>query len=120
MDQIKDIKPIVAINDNSLVYFLLIVLVAILMAIFYYWKMSKKRNNERKIAIQQLQNLDFSDSKKTAYGFKKYAEVLCNEDNKTQLEQINNALMQYKYKQRVAELEPALIEQIKDFINAEL
>jgi lipopolysaccharide export LptBFGC system permease protein LptF len=121
MNQLKDIKPIVAISDNSLVYLLIIVFIAILIAIFFYWKTSaSRRNDKRKIAAQKLQNLDFSDSKKTAYSFKKYAEYLCNHDNKDQLKQINQALMQYKYKKQVAELDPVLIEKIKDFINAEL
>lgn len=118
MSQLKDIKPIVTITDNSLIYFLTIVFIILLITGFFYWKLRKaKYNDNRKNAILKLQELDYSNSKMVAYDFKKYAERLCNDDNKTQFEQINHALEHYKYKKQVDSLDPDLIQKIKEFIN---
>lgn len=118
MSQLKDIKPIVAITDDSLIYFLTIVFIILLITVFFYWKSRKaKHNDNRKNAIIKLQELDYSNSKMVAYDFKKYAEQLCRDDNKTQFEQINHALERYKYKKQVDRLDPNLIQKIKEFID---
>jgi len=118
MNQLKDIKPIVSINDDSLTYFLIIIGITLLIATFVYWKVKRVENsNSKKIALEKLQKLDFSNSKMTAYDFKKYGEVLCTDENKPQFDQINNNLEQYKYKKQVGKLDLKLIEKIKDFIH---
>ena len=117
MSKLKDIKSIVTVPDDSLMY-LLIATIGLLLIIFFIWKVIKiKQNNDRKIAIENLRNLDFTDSKTVAYDFKQYAQILCNDENKAQFEQINSDLEQYKYKKHVADLEEVLIQKIKDFIH---
>ncbi len=118
MSKLKDIKSNMVISDDSLVYFLIIVFIMLSVAGFFYWKSIKsKRNNNRKNAIKKLQKLNFSNSKTTAYDFKKYAELLCTSDNKIQFNQINSELEKYKYKKHVADLDVALIQKIKRFID---
>jgi len=117
MGDLKDIKPIVGIADDSLIY-LLMVIAALLIVVFFIRRIIKsKQKNEKQVAIEKLQTLDFLDSKSVAYDFKKYAELLCNNDNKAQFKQINNDLEKYKYKKHVDDLEVILIQQIKDFIH---
>jgi Tfp pilus assembly protein PilN len=118
MSQLKDIKPIVTIADDSLIYFLVVVFIVLLVITWTYWLMSKSRRNEdKKFALEQLQNLDFSNSKTTAYDFKKYAQYLCTDDNQAQFEQINHELEAYKYKKQVGSLDANLIQTIKGFIH---
>lgn len=118
MSRLKDIKPIVDIVDDSLIYFSMVVFIVLLMVGFFYWKTIKaKRNDNRNNAIIKLQELDYSNSKMVAYDFKKYAEALCHDDNKIQFEQINHTLEQYKYKKQVENLNPDLIQKIKEFIH---
>ena len=117
MSKLKDIKSIVTVPDDSLTY-LLITIIGLLIIVFFIWKVIKiKRNNDRKIAIEKLKKLNFTDSKTVAYDFKKYAEILCNDENTTQFEKINSDLEQYKYKKHVGDLEAILIQRIKDFIH---
>jgi hypothetical protein len=117
MNNLKDIKSIVTVPDDSLMY-LLIAMTGLVLAGFFIWKVIKiKQNNDRKIAIEKLKKLDFTDSKTVAYDFKRHAQILCNEENKAKFEQINGDLEQYKYKKHVADLEEVLIQKIKDFIH---
>ncbi|WPE17292.1 hypothetical protein [Candidatus Thioglobus autotrophicus] len=118
MNQLKDIKPIVAIADNSLIYFLIALIIIAIALAFLYWKLGKKRHDSnKKIALKKLQALDFSNSKAVAYDFKKYAQLLCNETNQAKFKQINSDLESYKYKKQVGDLNPALIQTIQDFIR---
>ncbi|KAA0439713.1 MAG: DUF4381 domain-containing protein [Candidatus Thioglobus sp.] len=118
---IKDIKPIVDIADNSLYWLLAVIFSAFLLILggYYFWKIyqSKRQYNEKKAAIEALKNLDFNDSKSTAYAFGRYAPALVNEENTMVFEQINNALMAYKYKKQVGKLDAILIEKIKGFTD---
>ena len=118
MNQLKDIKPIVAIADNSVIYFLIVLTLIVITLVLLYWKLAKtRRNANKKIALKKLQALDFSNSKAVAYDFKKYAQLLCHETNQAKFEQINLDLEQYKYKKQVGDLSPALIQTIQGFIR---
>ncbi len=117
MSNLKDIKPIVSIADDSLSYLLMVIAVLLIVAFFIRQIIKSRKKNDKQVAIEKLQKLDFSESKSVAYGFKKYAEVLCNSDNKAQFKQINNDLEKYKYKKYVDDLDPILIQQIKSFIH---
>lgn len=118
MNQLKDIKPIVVITDDSLIYFLIVLTIIVITLVLLYWKLIKTRRNvDKKIALKKLQALDFSNSKAVAYAFKKYAQLLCNETNQAKFKQINSDLESYKYKKQVGDLSPALIQTIQDFIR---
>ncbi len=117
MSKLKDIKPIMTVPDDSLAY-LFIAVIGLLIVGFFIWKLVKiKRNNDREIAIEKLKNLDFTDSKTVAYDFKRYAEILCNDENRSQFEKISIDLEPYKYKKHVDDLEAILIQRVKDFIH---
>ncbi|CAB9543241.1 hypothetical protein BROOK1789C_792 [Bathymodiolus brooksi thiotrophic gill symbiont] len=121
MDTLKDIKPLVTIADNSFIYLLIVLFVVLLMVLvagYFGWKkiQLKRRNDKKRKALKILKNLDFNDSKATAYTFSRYASALVNDSNMTDFEQINTALLAYKYKEKVEQLEQNLIEQIKGFL----
>ena len=74
---LHDIKTIVEVQEYSLYYFLAISLVAILLiCVFIYflyrWFKNKNRYNQRKEYFKLLDDLDFSDTKKSAYAVSKY------------------------------------------------
>ncbi|CAC9570135.1 hypothetical protein [uncultured Gammaproteobacteria bacterium] len=122
MDTLKDIKPLVDIADHSFTYLLVLLFVVLLMALlagYFGWKnfQLKRRNDKKRKALNLLKNLDFNDSKLTAYTFSRYANVLVNDNNAVDFEKINTALLAYKYKEKVAQLEPDLIKKIKDFLH---
>ncbi|MDC9715444.1 MAG: hypothetical protein PSN36_06495 [Gammaproteobacteria bacterium] len=122
MNALKDIKPLVVIADNSLTYLLIaaaVLLFVALIAGYFGWKkiQLKRRNDKKRKALKVLKNLDFSDSKTTAYTFSRYASVLVNESNAVDFEKINTALIAYKYKQQVGQLEKNLIKQIQEFLR---
>ncbi|BAS67871.1 hypothetical protein [Bathymodiolus septemdierum thioautotrophic gill symbiont] len=122
METLKDIKPLVSIPDNSLIYLLIMLAVVLLILLIfgrYIWQnqMIKRRNNDRKIALKALKELDFSNSKSTAYIFSAYASALVNETNAAEFEKINTALLTYKYKKQVGKLDAMLIAQIEAFVN---
>lgn len=121
MDNLKDIKPLVIIADNSFIYLVIIIFIALLMLLIlgYYIrkKLQLKRCNSKRIALNILKNLDFNDSKTTAYTFSHYASVLVNDRNIMDFEKINTALLDYKYKKQVNQLEKNLVEQIKVFLD---
>jgi RNase P/RNase MRP subunit p30 len=71
---------------------------------------------KKRSALKILKNLDFNDSKATAYTFSRYASVLVNDDNIANFEKINTALLAYKYKEKVEQLEQGLIGKIKEFL----
>jgi hypothetical protein len=52
----------------------------VLLAGYFGWKkfQLKRRNDQKRSALKILKNLDFNDSKATAYTFSRYASVLVN------------------------------------------
>ena len=117
MSKLRDIQPLVEIADNSLIYLAIIIVTLLVVAWLSYKTFKVKRNDAKIFAIHKLKKIDFSNSKVTAYDFKKYAELLCTTENIEQFTNINQELESYKYKKSVAELNKNLIHKIQDFIN---
>lgn len=121
IDQLKDIKPIVDIPDNSLIYLTIVSIIALIMlwvlAKFVWKKLKPSKDYLRKNALYQLQNLDFTHAKSVAYDFNRYGGFLLNDDNQKQFEQIQKTLIDYKYKKQVGVLDAKIITDIKEFIN---
>ena len=124
MQGLKDIKPIVEINDHSFVLFVIyiasaIVIFLLLLFIFTQYK-KRKRNNPKTKAMQKLKNMNFSDSKKSAYCFSKNAILFINQKNQELFEEIEKELINFKYKkdEEIAPFSQELIEKMKKFIRA--
>ncbi len=105
--QLKDIKPLIDIPDNSLyIYWGLIVLgVLLVFAIVFFlakrfWK--KRKVNLAKGYLQNLKSLDWNDAKKSAYEATHYARLLATDERRKELfSQLEPLLDQYKYKKEV-------------------
>jgi len=115
LKQLKDIKPNVEIIDYKFYAFIAVIIILSVLIIYIFIKLLKKK--EPNPYLKKLQNLNFSDSKKTAYEFSEYAKYFLNEENKDFYEEIVKELEKYKYKPVVDNLDEKIIEKIKKFIE---
>jgi len=112
VDQLRDIKGLMAIEDFSLYIFIALVigiLVLIYFVVKYLVKFFKK-NTPLKIAKKKLKDIDLSDSKQTAYTLSKYASLINNEEDFSYLEK-------YKYKKQSIEFLEEDKENIERFLK---
>jgi uncharacterized membrane-anchored protein YhcB (DUF1043 family) len=116
MIPIRDIKPNVEIIDYYFIAFIIGLIILIIILTLFAIKKLKKKNPKKEI-LEKLKNLDFNNSKKTAYEFTKYARVFINEENKEKYEKIVKSLEKYKYKKIVPPLDEKDKETIKNFIK---
>ena len=103
MIDIHDIKPIVEIPDISIYFYyglivLLITLGSIVLFFIYKFFKPKKRSEEYKY-YEILQNIDFKNTKKTAYDISKYGRLLAKDEREKRLIlELVELLSIYKYK----------------------
>ena len=122
LSQLKDIKPIIDVPDNSLLILSAIVSTLVILIIFllfkYVTKIRKtKKPTPKQMAFKKLQHLDYKNTKDVVYSFSVDGYLFVNEKNKTQFDIIEKELERYKYKKDVESLSNDLIEKIKDFIK---
>jgi HAMP domain-containing protein len=114
-DQLRDIKPPVAIDDWSLyLYGGLIVLAALLVgaALYVAWRLWRKtrRTNRRREALESLKRIDWHDPKRAAYAATAYGRMFLDaltEENPRLQElyaQMVSELEAYKYRRQTAPL----------------
>ena len=105
--QLKDIKPLLEIPDNSYyIYWGLITFVALLLlgVLFFvakkFW--DNRKANLAKGYLLKLKQIDWKDSKKSAYEATHYARLLATDERRIKLfGQLEPLLEQYKYKKEV-------------------
>lgn len=103
MIDIHDIKPIVEIPDISIYFYyglivLLITLGSIVLFFIYKFFKPKKRSEEYKY-YEILRNIDFKNTKKTAYDISKYGRLLAKDERQKRLIlELVELLSIYKYK----------------------
>jgi len=110
--QLRDIKPLLEIPDSSYyVYWGLIVFATVLgLAILFFvakkwW--DNRKTNLAKGYLSALKQIDWKDSKKSAYEATHYARLLAtNERTKEIFSQLESMLEQYKYKKTVDAIDP--------------
>ncbi|MBT3280400.1 MAG: hypothetical protein HOH31_03080 [Campylobacteraceae bacterium] len=103
-ESIMPIRPLLHIEDYSLYMFIFILILTIISIVFLYkfiLNFYKKRQPVKfKKNLKKLKNIDFTDSKKAAYNITYYARLLAStNEEKHKLNQLNNKLFDYKYKQ---------------------
>ena len=106
LSKLHDIKELEKIPDNSIFIFsilLFLTILILLIIIFFIVKLFKNRKkSDRKKYYEFLKNIDFNDSKKSAYEITKYARLLVsNEREKKLCEDLIEELEKYKYKKYV-------------------
>ena len=106
LSKLHDIKELEKIPDNSIFIFSILLFLTILILLvitFFIIKFFKNRKkSDRKKYYEFLKNIDFSDSKKSAYEITKYARLLVSNDREKKLcEELIEELEKYKYKKNV-------------------
>ncbi|GAX87050.1 conserved hypothetical protein [Lebetimonas natsushimae] len=116
MIPIRDIKPNVEIIDFYFIALVAITIILVIAAIIFAIKKLQKKHPKKKL-LEKLKNLDFNNSKKTAYEFTELARNFVNEENRVKYEEIVKSLKRYKYKKEVPPLSEEDREKIKNFIK---
>jgi len=109
--QLRDIKPLLEIPDSSyyiywgLIGFGLLLLIGILFFVAKrVWE--NRKINLAKGYLQALKDIDWEDSKKSAYEATQYARLLATDERKKELfSQLEPMLEKYKYKKEVDEID---------------
>ena len=109
--QLKDIKPLLEIPDNSYyIYWGLIIFTSLLvLAILFF--VAKRLWDNRKVNlakgyVEKLKKIDWKDAKISAYEATHYARLLATDERRKELfSQLEPMLEQYKYKKEVNEVD---------------
>ncbi len=109
--QLKDIKPLLEIPDSSYyIYWGLIIFTSLLGVVILFFIVKKWWDN-RKINLAKgylvtLKQIDWKDSKKSAYDATHYARLLATNDRAKEIfSQLEPMLEKYKYKKVVDEID---------------
>jgi len=121
--QLRDIKPLLEIPDNSyyiywgLIIFTFLLLIGVLFFVF------KKLWNNRKINLAKdyleiLKNIDWKDTKRSAYEATHYARLLATDERSKEIfSQLEEMLEQYKYKKVVGALDADTQKQFNLYVQ---
>jgi len=107
MEELKDIKPLLEIPDSSYyIYWGLIIFAGLLLLAVLFFVAKKlwdnRKTNLAKGYLARLKEIDWKDSKKSAYEATHYARLLATDERREKLfEQLEPLLEQYKYKKEV-------------------
>ncbi len=109
--QLRDIKPLLEIPDSSYyIYWGLIIFTSLLLIGILFF-VAKKLWDNRKVNLakgylEAIQNIDWQDTKKSAYAATHYARLLATDDRRKELfSQLEPMLEQYKYKKEIDALD---------------
>lgn len=120
---LHDIKPLVEVPDNSMIYLSIIAFVAVLVVIavgIWVWTFLRrsKAQNMRKLYLQKIHTVDTGNAKQAAYEISSYGRLLADDDRaKSMLENLDNRLSQYKYKKEVGALDDETLGYYKLFLE---
>jgi len=122
MNELKDIKDIVEVQEHSFILLIsLIVLTLLLLTLLLYFLKNRHRRRKKpttkQIALERLQNLNYSDTKEVVYLFEALGERFLNEKNQMEFYRIKEKLKIYKYKKDIPPLEHDTADKIKAFIK---
>ncbi len=105
--QLKDIKPLLEIPDSSYYIYWGLIVFGILLLLGILFFVAKKFWDNRKVNLakgylQKLKEVDWKDTKKSAYEATHYARLLATDERREKLfGQLEPLLEQYKYKKEV-------------------
>ena len=121
--QLKDIKPLLEIPDNSIyLYWGLIVLAALIVLVLVYF-VGKKLWKQRKINLakgylEKLKAIDWKDPKKSAYDATHYARLLATDERRQELfSQLEPLLEKFKYKKEVDEVDQDTLNRFNLYVQ---
>ncbi|MDD4330694.1 MAG: hypothetical protein PHD79_12175 [Aliarcobacter sp.] len=122
MEELKDIKGIIEVPDYSLWILLSIIacVVFCLIILVYFFKNRRKKRKKpslKQIAMKNLKEIDFDNTKSTVYSFCENFQYFINEKNKESFEQLQKELEIYKYKKEIEKLSDEQKNRIKNMIK---
>ncbi len=123
LSKLHDIKELEKIPDNSLFIFsflLFIGILVLLIILFFIIKFFKnKRQNDRKKYYKILQDIDFKDSKISAYTITKYSRLLVNSKREEKLcNELIEELEKFKYKKTVSLIDNKIKAKYSTFMDS--
>lgn len=123
LTKLHDIKELEHIPDNSIFIFLSLIFLGILfllIIIFFIIKFFKnKKTNNRKKYYDILQNIDFKDSKNSAYTISKYSRLLArNLREKKLCDELIEELEVFKYKKNVGKINNTIKAKFSTFMDS--
>ena len=121
--QLRDIKPLLEIPDNSfyiywglISFFSLLAIAILFFAAKKYWE--NRQENLAKKYLAELKKIDWEDSKAAAYKATKYARLLATDERRQELfNQLEPMLEQYKYKKMVDTVDQDTRNQLNLFVK---
>ena len=109
--QLRDIKPLLEIPDSSYyIYWGLIIIVSLLVVSILFFVVKKFWDNRKvnlaKGYLAAIKEIDWNDTKKSAYQATHYARLLATDKRRKELfSQLEPMLEQHKYKKEVEALD---------------
>jgi flagellar biosynthesis/type III secretory pathway M-ring protein FliF/YscJ len=122
VEELKDIKGIIEVPDYSL-WILISIIVTIIFFIaitIYFFKNRRKKRKKltlKQIAMKNLKEIDFNDTKDTVYAFCENFQYFIDEKNKESFEELQKELEMYKYKKKIEKISKELEDRIKSMIK---
>ena len=121
--QLKDIKPLIDIPDNSFyIYWGLIIFTSLLILTILFFIVKKVLKNRKvnlaKGYIGKLKNISWSDAKTASYEATHYARLLATDSRKKELfSQLEPMLEKYKYKKDVESVDQETLNLFNLFVQ---
>ncbi len=121
--QLKDIKPLLEIPDNSFYLYWGLIILAVLIVLVLVYFVVKKLWRQRKINLakgylEKLKAIDWHDTKKSAYDATHYARLLATDERRKELfSQLEPLLEQYKYKKEVNEVDQDTLNRFNLYVQ---
>ena len=122
MEELKDIKGIIEVPDYSLWILLSIIafVVFCLIILIYFFKNRRKKRKKtslKQIAMKNLKEIDFDDTKSAVYTFCENFQYFIYEKNKEAFENLQKELEIFKYKKEIEKLSDEQKTKIKNMIK---
>ena len=107
-NELRDIKPLLEIPDNSYIVFLIVasfmsIIVLTLLYLLVKKLLSKRKESMKQVYFKRLKNIEWHNSKKAAYEVTFFARVLSDNDPRVKevYTQLLALLENYKYRENV-------------------
>ena len=121
--QLKDIKPLLDIPDNSVYLYWGLIVFTVLVVLAIVYVLAKKFWENRKINlakgyVEKLKAIDWKESKKSAYDATYYARLLATDERRKELfSQLEPLLEKYKYKKQVDEVDQDTLNRFNLYVQ---
>lgn len=122
--KLHDIKPLVEVPDNSLLFFIITILGVVIVVSLIAWAVyrfvqRKREVNWQAFYLKALGEVDSSDSKIAAYKVTEYGQKLTKSaEQSVAFETLLEQLESYKYKKMVEDFDPKTKEMMDSFLKS--